>query len=333
MTRPTELAEPALRDDFLDWPASWHDLVQVPMDTVRVRPYFPGDREAVAALFASAGRRPANAISRRGCCVAVVDGLPERVIGFGAWWRVRLDKFRMDLLVAAKARRRGVGTRLLGQVVIGAHGAGAATLQARAGSENQESLEFLLERGFVETMRMHLQVLSVAEAKLTPYAHLPAMLAERGIVLVPLPREMARGEACWEEYARVFNAAREGWLDPDPGPVAPLTAAEFRRMHHASELEHGVSADQCLLAVRGTSYVGFTGAVGTAVDPAFRRQGIATALKLQAVIAARDRGATTMQTSTGHPGMLRVNERFGFSIVSTEVRLVRTIRTEQDVRA
>jgi len=303
------------------------------MDTVRVRAFSPGDRGAVAALFASAGRQPANEISRRDCCVAVVAGLPEHVIGFGAWWRVGLDKFRMDLLVAQDARRQGVGTTLLGEVVSGAHGAGAATLQARAGSEHQESLEFLFSRGFVETMRMHLQVLSVADAKLAPYARLPAILAERGIMLVPLPREMARGEACWEEYARVFNAAREGWPDPDPGPRAALTAAEFQRKHHASELEHGVSADECLLAVRGTRYVGFTSAVGTGVDPAFRRQGIATALKYQAVVAARDRGAITMETNTGNPGMLRINERLGFSVASTEVRLVRTIRTERHVRA
>jgi len=303
------------------------------MDTVRVRPYSPGDREAVAALFASSGKQPAHPITRGACCVAVIAGQPARVIGFGAWWRVRLDKFRLDLLVAADARRRGIGTSLLGEVVVRAHGAGAATLQARAGSEHQESLEFLLGRGFVETMRMHRQMLSVAEAKLTPYAHLPAMLAERGIVLVSLPRELARGEACWQEYARVFNAAREGWPDPDPGPVTPLTPAEFRRRHHAAELEHRVSADQCLLAARGTRYVGFTGAMGTGVEPAFRRQGIATALKLEAVIAARERGETTMDTWTGNPGMLRVNERFGFSIVSTEVRLVRTIRTDHDLRA
>jgi len=283
-------------------------------------------------LFASAGRQPANAISHSGCCVAVVAGPPESVIGFGAWWRSRLDKFRMDLLVAQDARRRGVGTCVLNEVVAGARGAGAATLQARAGSEHQESLEFLLARNFVETMRMHVQVLSVAQANLKPYAHVPAMLAERGIVLASLPRELSRGEACWEEYARVFNAAREGWPDPDPGPVTPLTPAEFRRKHLASELEHGVGADECLLAVRGTRYVGFTGAVGTGVDPGYRRQGIATALKFQAVVAARERGVTTMQTSTGNPGMLRINERFGFSIVSTEVRLVRTIRIEHDLR-
>ena len=303
------------------------------MDTVRVRPFSPGDRRAVAALFALAGKEPASEISRRDSRVAVVAGPLESVIGFGAWWRVRLDKFRIDLLVAQDARRRGIGTRVLNEVVVGAHGAGAATVQARAGSEQQESLDFLRMRGFVETMRMHLQVLAVAEAKLQPYTHFPAMLAERGIVLVSLPRELARAEeACWQEYARVFNAARQGWPDPDPGPVPPLTPAEFRRKHLASELEHGVGADQCLLAVQGTRYVGFTSAVGTGVDPAFRRQGIATALKLEAVIAARDRGATTMRTSTGNPTMLRVNERLGFSIVSTEVRLVRTIRTEHDGR-
>ena len=302
------------------------------MDAVLVRPLSPGDQSAVTALFASAGRRASSAVSPHDCCVAMVAGPPERIIGFAAWWHVRLDKFRMDLLVAPDSRRRGVGTLLLDHLVRQARLAGALTLQARVESDDQESLEFVVGRGFIETMRMHRQVLHVAWAKLTPHAHLTARLAERGVVLAMLEHELARGEACWEEFCRLFNAAREGWLDPDPGPVTPLTPSELLRRHRAATEEHGVGSEQCFLAVRGDRYVGFTGSLGTAVDPAFRGQGIATALKLQAIISARDHGVATLHTSSGNPAMLRVNQRLGFSLVSTEVRLVRTLETPYDVR-
>ena len=270
-----------------------------------VRPVSLGDHSEVAALFASAGLRPVSTISPHGCCVATAGGATERVIGFGAQWHVRLDKFRMDLLVAPDWRRQGVGTHLLSHLVSQARAAGAATLQARAESDDQESLHFLVARGFAETMRMHRQVLHVAGARLTPHAHVPGRLADRGIVLASLEHEQAHGEACWIEFCRLFNAALEGWPDPDPGPTTRLTPAEFRRRHRAAEEEHWVGPEQCYLAVRGYRYVGFTGALGTAVDPAFRRQGIATALKLQAVISARRHGVATLHTSTGNAGMVR----------------------------
>jgi GNAT superfamily N-acetyltransferase len=305
---------------------------QLPVGAVLVRSAWPGDREAVAALFAAAGRSPADALSAPGRCIAAVAGPPERVIGAGAWWPVRPGKFRMDLLVAAGWRRRGTGSGLLGHLAGRARAAGAATLQARADSDDQESLGFLVARGFAETMRMHRQELDVAGADLSPREHILARLAGQGIVLVPLEDELARGQACWEEFCRFFNAAREGWPDPDPGPVPPLTPSEFPRRHQAAAEEHGVGTWECFLAVRGDRYVGFTGALGTAVDPAFRGQGIATALKRRAVISARDHGVATLSTSTGNPAMARVNQRLGFRLVSTEIRLVRTLQTPHDAR-
>jgi GNAT superfamily N-acetyltransferase len=236
----------------------------------------------------------------------------------------------MDLLVAAGWRRQGVGSRLLGHVADQARAAGAVTLQARAGSDDQEPLEFLTARGFTETMRMHRQELDVAGADLSPNDGILARLAGQGIAVVPLDRELARGEACWEEFCRLYNAAREGWPDPDPGPVRQLTPAELARLHYDASAEHGVGPWECFLAVRGNRYVGFTGAVGTAVDPAFRGQGIATALKRRAVMSAREHGVARLGTSTGNPAMVRINQRLGFRLVSTEIRLVRTLQTPYD---
>ena len=77
--------------------------------------------------------------------------------------------------------------------------------------------------------------------------------------------------------------------------------------------------------------VGFTGLgrdarpIGTAVLPAFRNRGIATALKRRVIDWARRNGVITLWTSSGNPAMIRINERLGFERVSTEVRLVRRL--------
>ena len=160
-----------------------------------------------------------------------------------------------------------------------------------------------------------------------------ARLAGQGIVLAPLADELARRPDCWQEYCRLFNAARQGWPDPDPdpdpdpgpAPVAALALTEFRRRYQTAEGQYRPGAAAGFLAVRTGRYVGFTGALGTGVDPAFRRQGIATALKYRAVLSAREHGVATLSSSTGNAAMLRANERLGFRLTSTEVRLVRTV--------
>lgn len=140
-----------------------------------------------------------------------------------------------------------------------------------------------------------------------------------------LEDEQNRIAECWERFCDLYNAGRYGWPDPDPGPVDALTPQEFQHLHRTYEADAGIDADRCFLARREDLYLGFTSALGTAVRPDFRGQGIATALQVRAITDARDRGAATVRTSTGNPAMLRINERLGFRITSTEIRLIQTL--------
>jgi GNAT superfamily N-acetyltransferase len=168
---------------------------------------------------------------------------------------------------------------------------------------------------------MHRLVLRVAEADLAPFAGLEGRLAADGIRVVTL-REEQRDDPAWrEKLLDLYNAAREGWPDPDPGPADPVTGEMFRRLWE----EFPSPPEAVFLAKRGGQYLGFTAGLGTGVRPADRNRGIATALKVRAVSQARDRGEATVETATGHPAMLRVNERLGFRRTSTEVRLVRRL--------
>jgi GNAT superfamily N-acetyltransferase len=127
-----------------------------------IRPLRQGDHRAAAALFAA--KYPARAgeaanwhnddavgSPRRYVAAA---GSPQRVVAYGAIWRVRPGKYRMDLVVSPGWRRRGIGGWLLAHLGDQARIAGAATLQARVDDDDGESLAFLVARGFAETMRM-----------------------------------------------------------------------------------------------------------------------------------------------------------------------------------
>jgi GNAT superfamily N-acetyltransferase len=297
---------------------------------VTIRDLSPSDYGSAAELFATAfpdrAREPAawadeehaQAVRRW----VAVDPPAEQFLGYGVAWQVRPGKFRMDLVVRTEARRRGIGGRLLAHLTERAREVGAATLQARAASEAIEAGAFLARRAFVETMRMHRLVLRVAEANLAPFGGLEMRLAAAAIRITTLREEQRVDPAWWEKLHDLYNAAREDWPDPDPGPNAGVTGEQFRRLWE----RFPCPPEAVFLAKRGDRYLGFTGGVGTGVRPADRNRGIATALKVRAVAWARDRGAETVATASGHPAMLRVNEKLGFRRIATEVRLVKRLR-------
>src|SRR5215472_2820616 len=302
--------------------------------TAHIRPLRPADREVVAAMFAVAYPERADDLAWQDDKIQRwVATDRARVVGYGSFWPVRDHRFRMDLTVAPEHRRRGTGGRLLDLLAGTARATGAATLQARTESDRPQVLAFLTRRGFAEIMRMHRLVLDVASATLEPYAGVERRLAAEGIVLSTLEDEQDRiGDACWHRLCAAYHAAGDGWPDPDPDPDArpsrPPTVAEFRRIYE--EYARLLSEPEpCILAVRGDEVVGFAGPIGTGVRPALRGRGIATALKLRAIAGARERGVTTLHSTSGNPAMLKVNERLGYRRTTTEVRLVRRLEQRQ----
>jgi GNAT superfamily N-acetyltransferase len=307
----------------------------MPERQVGIHPFARAHREAAAALFAATyperADEPAGWDAPSGPTgprrYIAVTGAAERIVGYGGLWQVRPGKFRVDLVVAPDHRRCGIGSGLLDRLTAEARAVGAMTVQARADSGRAQSLAFLQHRGFSETMRMHHLVLDVANADLRPFDGIEHRLAADGIVLTTVAEEQGRrGDACWADLCDLHNAAREGWPDPDPGPGSgpeeQFTPEEIRRRYH---LHQRGWPGLGFLAVHSGKYVGFVGPLGTAVRPALRGRGIATALKVREVAAARERGVLTLDGATGNPAMLKVNERLGYQRTNTEIRLVRPL--------
>jgi len=307
------------------------------MAVARVRACRAVDREQAAALFVAAFPLRAGEIetwsgsARSWRCVAVV-GAPGRVVAYGAVWPFRADGYRMDLVVSPSWRRHGVGSLVLASEVEQARTLGAVTLQARAEDGWTDALRFLRAHGFAETMRMHRQVLDVAAATLGRVAGLESRLAGEGVRITTLAGELASEPLCWTKFRDVHRAAGDGWVDPDPRPTPdpPMSSEEFRRTHQRATAYHGVSLVECLLAVHGDRYVGFTGVMGTGVHPDYRGRGIATALKARWITQARDRGVPTDTTASGNPAMLHINQALGYRLTSTEIRLVKPLRSITD---
>jgi mycothiol synthase len=309
------------------------------MTNLRVHALRPVDRGAAAGLFSEAfplrakevhtWREPPSASSPRRYVARA--GRSDQVIAYSAVWRFRRDGSRMDLVVAPDWRRRGVGAELLTELVREAAADGAITLQARADDGWTASLDFLHGHGFVETMRMHRQVLWVHEATLD--RNIEPRLACEGITITTLEHEEAREPACWTRFCDLHHATAAGWASPDPRPTPDPAASpeEFRRHHQRAAAYHGDRPDGCFLAVQGDRYVGFTGSLGTGVRPDCRGRGIATALKVRSIAHARDNGVSTLSTSSGNPAMLHINERLGFRRTSTEIRFVKPLGSTGNV--
>lgn len=234
----------------------------------------------------------------------------EDAAGSVALWRVHGATFRLELVIAEAHRRAGHGSRLLAQAIAEAERAGARSVQVRPDAADAASIAFATKRGFVETMRMHHLALVLAEARHDGLREVMDRLAGQGIAIVTLADFAARSKDARAAYVSVVEAAREGWLDPDPDLPAD---SSMRDDPHA------------IVAEQRRRLVGFTSAFGTGVRPELRGCGVGTALQVAAIDAALARGETTLTTATGHPAMRHIAEKLGYRERSCEVRMVRRL--------
>jgi GNAT superfamily N-acetyltransferase len=63
----------------------------------------------------------------------------------------------------------------------------------------------------------------------------------------------------------------------------------------------------------------------TGVRREYRRQGVATALKVQTIAYAKQHGFREIVTKTANPAMLSLMEKLGFQHESGEVRLLKAL--------
>lgn len=261
----------------------------------------------------------------------VEDGNSNQLLGYGSIEQsVYLPKYRMFIVTDPRWLKTGVGDLLLERLTGDLIEAGAVTVSCREYSSQTELLEFLKANGFNESGRLLDLRLDLTET-LPATQHLPA-----GITISTLAAERA-SDPLWVE--KLHDLSTNLYLDDaGRGPLAP--AAYFRREALLWLERPYVLPEGYFIAKDGDRYIGQTdvnlldpvpGGVTqgfTGVLREYRRQGIATALKLRAIQYARERGYRIIQ-SFNRPinvEMLALNEKLGFRTLFSYVTLEKCLR-------
>lgn len=253
--------------------------------------------------------------------------LSGRRVGVGTVGRIYMYAADHDGLwatvdVLPDARRRGVGGALLRAVAAEAAAIGKGYLHAPATEARPEGVAFLEHRGFVEVDRHRIVRLELAGTER------PAVEPPTGLVLTDLARRP-------DLVAGVHQVAVEAFPDvPSSAPMVPGDLAEFR----ARDVDRPgmpldafiVGVDSATGEVAGYASLLFLGGSRTeavhdmtAVRPAWRGHGLATAMKRATIAWAIDHGLTALETGNDleNAAMLAVNERLGYRPQPDEVTL------------
>ncbi|PTA67725.1 GNAT family N-acetyltransferase [Deinococcus arcticus] len=231
------------------------------------------------------------------------------------------DRYHAELGVHPASRGQGVGTALAAELDTHLRARRAREILAGSYEDEPQGVAFLQARGFAEVMRFFDNVLTVADVD-------PAAWADQA-ALPPGLRVLSLAELRAEVGETAANLAfYEGWREaredvPRTGAATPIPFETFRdRLIRPEFFPEGV-----LLAVTPEGEVAAlselyldlhdparlnTGLTGT--RRAWRRHGLALALKLAALRLARERGAAEVWTgnATTNAPMLALNGRLGF---------------------
>lgn len=256
-----------------------------------------------------------------------------QIVGYGSLWPINnLTAIRMHILVTPARQRRGIGSKLYDRLLADLLPLQAPCVQARIRDMLPQALAFASRRGFEAVQHMVYLRLRVSDANIEAFDSAPQSMAERGIVLTTLADEQKREPACWEKLCDLYNAVHPDTPEGQISPSTPLPLETFLRI-----LETDLP-DAHFIAKADGQYIGWSpltlqdaegGSINvgslTGVRREYRKQGVATALKVQTVRYAQQHGFKDIVTKTANPAMLSLSEKLGFRRESGEVRLIKSL--------
>lgn len=247
----------------------------------------------------------------------------DEVVGLGSYWQhpgaYDPHVFGVVVYVRPEWQGRGIGSALYDRVRDDLKQYEPQRLNARSRADQPRALRFLEERGFSEYHRAGESRLDVQAFDPAPYAALLEKVAAGGISIRSLAeladdplRNQKLHELMWQLIQDVPGAEEATQMTLEQWQAATLEAE--------TTLPEGF-----LVALDGENYVGVTELMRdrasdtlitglTGVLPAYRRRGIATALKVRAIAFARAKGNPYIKTQNEvqNRPMLSINERLGF---------------------
>lgn len=258
--------------------------------------------------------------------VATAPGTGEVVAHAGyrhVPWAHHPEKFFSFVNVHPDHQGRGIGSRLMDEILSAVRAHGGRRLKAWTREDRSRAVVFLQRYGFVEQAREFESRLEVAGVDLDRFRGYRERTDRLGVTITTLQEELRRDANCLEAVYLAHCVLDIDIPRDDPEPPTPPTQEEFlaQEVHHPRVL-----LDAFFLAKMGDLYVGESalkrsdGDPGllhqqlTAVLPAYRGQGVAMALKVATIEYAQEQGYRVIRTfnSSRNEAMLAINAKLGF---------------------
>jgi len=231
-------------------------------------------------------------------------------------------RFWIGVWVHPEWQRRGIGSRLYGQIMEDLKGLEPELLWASAREDRPEGIAFAEKWGFRERMREWESWLDVEKFDFTKFKGYAERAKSSGVEIATLAAERERDPQYLEKLYELSNLVA---IDiPSP---APYTAPSFEHFVENSIEHPDVIPEGFFIAKDGELYVGqsdlwrskeeprdlYQGLTG--VRREYRQGGIAMALKLRTVEYAKEHDFKVIKTwnNSNNVGMLHINQRLGFA--------------------
>ena len=229
----------------------------------------------------------------------------------------------IGLLITPAYRRQGIGQQVYAALLAALQQRNVQRLSTKVYTHQVGGLAFLARRGFCETGVSYQHQLHVATAPRTEWGDPDALVAAQGLHFTTLNRLPQAGLAA--RLLPLWNRTRPD--QPQDWPYAPYSLRRFEQEMvepDALALEHSyalVTANQQIVGVTLNTLAPVIQAGGqclftvySAVDPDYRRRGLATALKVKLIAHAQAHNISFLaaENDARNSAMCRINQRLGY---------------------
>lgn len=229
------------------------------------------------------------------------------------------NEVHVSIRVHPAHRNRGIGASLYDAIIDKLRRISAVdTMKVALGADQHAGINFAMRRGFIEYARRVESRAALAKFDPAAFPDPDAQMAEQGIVL----RAVSELEADSERDRKLYDLKWEIEQDiPYPGEISKPSFESFRDNYLRAP---DFVAEGSFVALDGGRYVGLVFHVSgspallivevTGTARAYRRRGIAQALKLKSMAWAKQAGFSSLLVNNdlSNAGMLAINDKLGF---------------------
>jgi mycothiol synthase len=268
----------------------------------------------------------------------VETGSPARMVGLGIALTppggVASARYEVAVVVDPEYEHQGIGRALADWVEARAGELGARTLLADTRADRPRALEFLRVRGYREVNRHRCSRLDLRPLDPSSLTDDAALLAREGLA-VRSWAELGHGDS--DVLRRIVDLNLE--LSRDVPRTTPFDPVEFREFLERHLTQPDILPDGFFVAEAAGELVGLSYGTRVRTDPsllqhqmtgtvrAWRRRGVALALKRRTIRYAIERGYSYMRTynDVSNAPILALNQRLGFAPLYDFVGLERPV--------